>query len=181
MFRIYDNDREYFWQWDLGQRLIVNDSVCCEVHFCNGTDDCALVCEVYEENDLRLVNVPNILLQTAKVINVFAYVEDGDGGYTKKSGVFSVKARTKPADYVYTETEVRNYENLRKTIEVFVNNAITESVADWDETDETSMSFIKNKPDGDDALELVVEMGLVEPITSDDGAVYTDTDGNVYI
>lgn len=33
----------------------------------------------------------------------------------------------------------------------------------------------------DDALELVAEMGLVDPIASDDGAVYIDADGNAYI
>ena len=35
--------RRNFWQWDTGQRLLVGDTTCGEVHYCNGTDDCARV------------------------------------------------------------------------------------------------------------------------------------------
>lgn len=118
MFTI-QNKRKQFWQWDTGQRLIVNADVCSEVHFCNGTSDCSLVCEVYEEDGLRLVNVPNILLQVAKPIKVFAYVCDEDDHYTEHMRLFSVAARTKPDNYVYTETEIldyRRYETIAREL-----------------------------------------------------------------
>lgn len=51
---------------------------------------------------------------------------------------------------------------------------------DWAETDETSLSYIKNKPDENDALALVTEMGLVEPVAAEDGSIYTDENGVVY-
>lgn len=107
MFSIYDG-RDGFCQWDLNQKLVV--SAPCEVHFCNGTSDCSLVCETYEQDGKLLVNVPNILLQTAKNIRVYAYVKDNEEQYTKASKVFSVRARTKPDDYVYTETEIYSVE-----------------------------------------------------------------------
>ena len=79
MFRIQDG-RSQFYQWDLDRRLIVEDSSITQVHFCNRTDDCSLVCEVFEEDGVRLVNVPNILLQNNWRINVYAYDKD----YTKQ-------------------------------------------------------------------------------------------------
>lgn len=97
------NNREHFYQWDLNQKLIVNDSTITEVHFCNKTGDCSLVCEVYELEGARVVDVPNILLQSEWAIRAYAYC---NGCYTKQSAVFKVQARSKPADYVYTETEV---------------------------------------------------------------------------
>ena len=52
--------------------------------------------------------------------------------------------------------------------------------ADWKQTDETAMDFIKNKPDEDDALTIVAEMGLVEPVAAADGSVLTDSNGVLY-
>lgn len=112
MFKIYDG-RDNFFQWDLNQRLIVADASITEVHFCNRTDDCALVCEVYEEEGLRLVDVPNILLQEAWDIRVYGYC---DGQYTKHQARFKVAARSRPADYIYTETELKNYDDLEDRI-----------------------------------------------------------------
>lgn len=111
MFKIEDG-REQLFQWDTDRRLIVRDAAITEVHFCNRTDECSLVCETYVENGQTLVNVPNILLQTDWRINVYAY----DKNYTKHYAVFNVVKRTKPADYVYTETEVLNYNTLLEMI-----------------------------------------------------------------
>lgn len=52
--------------------------------------------------------------------------------------------------------------------------------SDWEQTDETAPDFIKNKPDEDDALELIAEMGVVEPIAAADGSIYTDKNGVIY-
>lgn len=107
MFRIFDG-RENFFQWDLNQKLIVEDAAINEVHFCNRTDENSLVCETYSENGLTLVNVPNILLQQDWSIRVYAVCAD----YTKAEEVFKVMRRSKPSDYVYTETEVKSYEQI---------------------------------------------------------------------
>lgn len=120
MFKIEDG-RKQFYQWDLDRRLIIEDNSVTQVHFCNRTDDCSLVCEVFEENGLHLVNVPNILLQMAWRINVYAY----DSNYTKHYALFNIVARSKPADYVYTETEVLNYNTLLERI-----NAVEEDIGE---------------------------------------------------
>lgn len=125
MFQI-ENGREHFFQWDANQRLIVEDETISEVHFYNGTEDSALVSEVYEKDNRRVVNVPNILLIDSWVIHAYAYLND----YTKVEERFKVIARAKPADYVYTETEVLNYNTLADRIDK-VNENIGASVEDY--------------------------------------------------
>ena len=130
MFKIYDG-REQFFQWDIDRKLIVDDSSITQVHFCNRTDNCSLVCETYVEDGVTVVNVPNILLQTSWRIRAYAY----DGKHTKHEECFDVVARTKPADYVYTETEILNYENLLNLI-----NELDENLAD------TVQQYLKDNP-----------------------------------
>ena len=118
MFKIYDG-REHFWQWDLDCKLIVADASIKQVHFCNRSSECSLVCLVYEENGQFLVNVPNILLQSDRNIHAYAY-----DGVTKYEACLKVYARCKPADYVYTETEALTWKSLDDKI-----NALGESTA----------------------------------------------------
>jgi hypothetical protein len=116
MFRIADG-RDQFYQWDLDRQVIVEDSSVKEVHFCNRTDECSLVVEVVD----GLANVPNILLQSSFDIRVFGY----DGKATLHDKIFKVKPRTKPADYVYTETVVKSIEEVMNAAEQ-VNTITTE-------------------------------------------------------
>ena len=125
MFRIYDG-RDHFWQWDLNQKLIVEDPTINEVHFNNRADKDSLPVEVYEENGLRVANVPNILLQEDLKIKVYGYSVD----HTKHEAWFYVTTKSKPADYVYTETEVLNYNTLADRIDN-VNGNISASVEDY--------------------------------------------------
>lgn len=128
MLKIYDG-RDYFFQWDLNQRMIVDDPNIFEVNFCNGTMDCTLACEVFVENGLRLVNVPNILLQTPVQINVFAMIKNADQSYTSRSQRFHVQRRTKPEDYAYTETECTR-KSLEERVEIIEKNYVKESELD---------------------------------------------------
>ena len=111
MFRIYDG-REKLYQWDLNRKLIVDDSSIKEVHFANCLCTSAQVCETYQEGELTVVNVPNNLLQEYMEVKVYGY----DGEATKHGAVFEVERRTKPSDYVYTETEVKRFEDLEERI-----------------------------------------------------------------
>ena len=118
MFKIYKGG-ETFFQWDIGQRLIVEDPEVDKVHFCNRAQDCSLVCDVYEDEEegLRLVNVPNILLQETNMVRAFAcLVECEENYFAKNVQVFKVIARTKPADYVYEEKEVLAWTALDERI-----------------------------------------------------------------
>jgi hypothetical protein len=116
MFKIADG-REYFYQWDLDRQVIVDDPSIVEVHFCNRTDDCSLVTKVVDGR----ANVPNILLQTSFDIRVFGY----DGKATLHDKKFKVNARTRPADYVYTETEVLSIEKLSEDLRKEIDERLT--------------------------------------------------------
>ena len=114
MFKIYDGRTEFF-QWDKEQKVIIEDRTITEVHFCNKTDDCSLVCAAYDLDGLWVADVPNVLLQDNWKIRVYAYCVN----HTKVEDYFKVKGRSKPADYVYTETEVKNYDHFSKTKQSF--------------------------------------------------------------
>lgn len=126
MIKIYDGRTE-FYQWDLNRKIIVSDPTVTEAHFCNKTGDCSLVVEVKD----GLADVPNILLQTDWPINVYLYCGDC---YTKEHTVFKVKPRTKPTDYIYTETELRTvkeyvkeyYDEAVDTAKAYTDNAFIE-------------------------------------------------------
>ena len=123
MFYIFDG-RTHFYQWDYDQKLIVNDASIKEVHFCNRTDDCALVVEVYELDGARVVNVPNVLLQYDWRIRAYAYT----GNSTKVEASFTIYPRSKPADYVYTETEVKNYAALEERVKNIEDNGVSQEI-----------------------------------------------------
>lgn len=130
MFKLEDG-REHLWQWDLDRRVIVEDTNVCEVHFCNRTTECSLVVKPYMDNGIYVANIPNILLQEARPIRCYAYVDDK---YTLVEEQISVKSRTKPDDYTYTETEIKSYEYLEaKLTEIeekgFSEETVREAVA----------------------------------------------------
>lgn len=165
MFKILDG-RSQFYQWDLDRKLIVEDASINEVHFGNRTDNISLVCEVYELDGMRVADVPNILLQENWRINVYAY----DINYTKYDAAFDVVKRSKPADYVYTETEIKNYDELLERVEQLENNGISdEAVAAAVE------KYLAANP-----IEIPVESvngqtGVVELTAADVGALPVDT------
>ena len=111
MFKIYDG-RETFYQWDINQKLIVDDDSITEVHFSNRTNSYSLVCDIQNEGDLRVVSVPNVLLQTNWPIKVYAYLKD----HTEVYETFKVIEKDKPEDYVYTPDEVKTWEELNDRV-----------------------------------------------------------------
>ena len=113
MLRIYGTDRREFYQWDLNQKLLVEDPTVDEVHFCNGTSANTLVTEVYEFNGVRVANVPNAYLEDTKPIKAYSYCEQC---YTKEMAIFNVIARSQPSDYVYEETEIKRWDGLEAEI-----------------------------------------------------------------
>ena len=121
MFSILDG-REHFYQWDIDRKLIVKDGSIDKVHFCNRTGSCSLVRCVYEVNGTFLVDVPNIILQDNYRLNVYGY----DRNYTKHSQSFTIVARTRPEDYVYTEQEQAQWEALEERIDQIEKNGVSD-------------------------------------------------------
>lgn len=115
MFKIHDG-REHFYQWDTNRKLIVNDDTITEVHFCNKTRDFSLVNKVYIENGIRVVDIPNELLNSSFCITAYA----NDGEYTKYSAKFDVMAKTKP-DYLYEDNNPLKYANNISSVFAYTN------------------------------------------------------------
>ena len=110
--------RLIFYQWDTGQRLIVDGAdMCEEVHFATRKLNGVLVVRIENQDGLRVANVPNILLQSAYPIIAYVYYRNADNRETRYARVFGVKSREKPSDYVYTETEVLTYKKLEEKLD----------------------------------------------------------------
>ena len=121
IFKIY-NGRTNFWQWDTRQKLIVLDESVTSVHFSNRDMNHSITRYVYEENGMRLVNIPDLILQLPRNLVAYAYAED----HTVKSVKIAVIKRPIPDGYVMSQTEeideiahrLEVLENVLKDIEV---------------------------------------------------------------
>lgn len=174
----------------------------------------------YTKSEVGLGNVDNVKQYSA--INPPPYPVESVNG---KTGVISLSASevgALPADTViptvptnvsaFTNdvgylTEHQSLDGLATEdyVDEHITTAITESVADWNQSDETAPDYIKNKPTDyvsygaqslteeqkqqvqdnigfseDDALSLVTELNLVSLAAAEDGSIYTDENGALY-
>lgn len=95
-----NDGRSELWQWDTGRTLTV-DADCSQVHFSNKVFGRSIDVDVVD----GVAIIPDVLLQTDKYLNVWAFVGTAENGYTKISKIFKVNRRNKPADYVFTPVE----------------------------------------------------------------------------
>jgi hypothetical protein len=103
IFKIYDG-RNYFWQWDTNQKLIVLDETVDEVHFSHKDMKHAIVKDVCTDKDgLRVCHIPDALLTLPKNLIATAYVTDDGSNRTIRTVKFGVRKRLIPSDYIVTE------------------------------------------------------------------------------
>lgn len=95
-----NDGRAELWQWDTGRTLAV-DADCSQVHFSNKVFGRSIDVDVSD----GVAIIPDILLQTDKDLNVWAFVGTAENGYTKIRKTFKINRRNKPADYVFTPVE----------------------------------------------------------------------------
>ena len=106
------------FQWDLNKKVPCSFP---EAHFaCIGSED-ALIVKANGGN----AQIPNVLLQEGKDIMCWFM----EGGAVADSGRIRIVTRAKPADYIYTETEVITFESLVAKVEDVIakGNAATDS------------------------------------------------------
>lgn len=95
-------------QWDTGRSVKVTSIEASHVHFANPGDSKAPIIELVDSE----AKIPDYLLQTGKQLCVYAVAN----GVTIERNIFPVKKREKPADYIYTETEILIWESLDERI-----------------------------------------------------------------
>lgn len=138
-----ENERTHFYQWDLNQRLIVDDYAAgTELHFvlrhqniysslrCEGFE--ASVVETYAEGEHIYANIPNLLLQCPGDLLVYVYLTQGEESHTAAEATFIVKPRRRPADYIYTETEIKRWADLDARIDALEKNGTGSEVPVFD-------------------------------------------------
>ena len=87
---------EHFYQWDKGRVLIVHNKDVDEVHFANDAVTETIEKNVYEVDGVRMVDVPDELLQYACGLTAYAYNCEGEREYTRIHENFKVIARKQP-------------------------------------------------------------------------------------
>ena len=112
MLKLKDGRKELY-QWDVGVVADVTGENINEVHFSNLRYGVSFNIEVQNGT----VTIPPEVLQSGADVFCWAFVRQENGGYTKKEQIFNVEKRPRPADYVYTPTEVLTWETLKKQIE----------------------------------------------------------------
>lgn len=114
-FRL-SNGKKTFFQWDVNQKIILENPICTQVHFENkDISDKAYVKEVYKDNEgRRVVDIPDIFLQYTPGFLFYGYVisEDGKERFTEERGDVSVIRRAKPSDYVFTPEDQKTLEEV---------------------------------------------------------------------
>lgn len=107
-----NDGRAELWQWDTGRTLAV-DADCSQVHFSNKVFGRSIDVDVVD----GVAVIPDILLQTDKDLNVWAFVGTAENGYTKISKTFKVNRRNKPSDYVFTPSEQTTLAELSERLD----------------------------------------------------------------
>lgn len=144
-------------QWDYGQKLEITlaglpESF--EAHFAYRGATEAPVVKGTAVDGVATVPIPNILTTQKNDAVCWLYYKDGESGETVKTILLPIKARPKPTDYVYTETEVKTWTKLEERIgDIEKNSAetIKQAVNDYlkenplEENDPTVPEWAKSK------------------------------------
>ena len=108
------------FQWDTGRKVRImpkNNATITEVHYYYEGETEGYSVETINDGDAVIAPIPNILLQENRTIEICAVSVTDDGSRTTKITSIHVYARSKPPNYIYTETEAFNFNELKKEIE----------------------------------------------------------------
>ena len=101
-------DISQLYQWDSNVKLIVEDDRINQVQFSQRFSHTA-VCVKVENGECF---IPNELLQSYCDIFAYACIVDNDGQVCEFSEMFTVFARPKPDNYIYTPTEIITFKRI---------------------------------------------------------------------
>ena len=192
------------YQWEIGRKIRVLSSVgdrAVMVQFAHPGDKEALSVTPREENGVIVADVPNILLQSGDMIVAFLVEVDANCVETTRHSVFHVVNRPKPADYIYTETEVLNYTYLDNRLKDLEGEGLANAVAEYlkenpvqagatkeeaaqiQQNKEDIEQLTKDKLDAEKLPEAIEAYLKDKPITGGGGSliITDDNNGNVTI
>lgn len=155
-----NDGRSELWQWDTGRTLAVDDD-CSQVHFSNKVFGRSIDVAVIDGAAI----IPDVLLQTDKDLNAWAFVGTAENGYTKISKTFKVNRRNKPADYVFTPPEQTSLEEIKEKIDYL------ESIQDPDAIKNAVNDYLEQNPVEAPVQSVNGQTGTVELTAADVGAI----------
>ena len=158
-----NDGRSELWQWDTGRTLAV-DADCSQVHFSNNVFGRSIDVDVVG----GVAIIPDILLQTDKDLNVWAFVGTAENGYTKISKTFKVNRRNKPSDYVFTPPDQTSLEEIKEKIDYL------ESIQDPDAIKNAVNDYLEQNPVEAPVQSVNGQTGEVELTAKDVGAISQD-------
>lgn len=177
------------YQWDTDRsievRLCDGESVN-EVHYAHAEDDIAPVVKVQDYDGRMFADIPNILLQRFGTLKVWAVVYTEDGRQTLRNAYLSVRARAKPDDYVYTETEIMDYRKVAEDLAAVA--AITDRKLDKQQSVADAGKLLYIDSNGEirpltlgKGLEIVDGVLRVTAAAAEDVEFVADEDGGVML
>lgn len=158
-----NDGRSELWQWDTGRTLAV-DADCSQVHFSNKVFGRSIDVDVVD----GVATIPDILLQTDKDLNAWAFVGTAENGYTKISKTFKVNRRNKPAYYVFTPPDQISLEEIKEKIEYL------ESIQDPDAIKNAVDDYLEQNPVEAPVQSVNGQTGEVKLTARDVGAISQD-------
>ena len=163
-----NDGRSELWQWDTGRTLTV-DADCSQVHFSNKVFGRSIDVNVAD----GVAIIPDVLLQTDKDLNVWAFSGTAENGYTKISKTFKVNRRNKPADYVFTPPDQTSLEEIKERV------SYLESMQDPGAIKNAVEDYLEKNPVEAPVQSVNGQIGKVELTAKDVGAVSQDDLANV--
>ena len=158
-----NDGRSELWQWDTGRTLTV-DTDCSQVHFSNKVFGRSIDVNVAD----GVAIIPDVLLQTDKDLNVWAFSGTAENGYTKISKTFKVNRRNKPADYVFTPPDQTSLEEIKERV------SYLESMQDPGAIKNAVEDYLKQNPVEAPVQSVNGQTGEVELTAKDVGAISQD-------
>ena len=158
-----NDGRAELWQWDTGRTLAV-DADCSQVHFSNKVLGRSIDVDVAD----GVATIPDVLLQTDKDLNVWAFSGTAENGYTKISKTFKVNRRNKPADYVFTPPDQTTLEQIQEKIDYL------ESIQDPDAIKNAVNDYLEQNPVEAPVQSVNGKTGAVKLNAIDVGAISQD-------
>ena len=163
-----NDGRSELWQWDTGRTLTV-DTDCSQVHFSNKVFGRSIDVNVAD----GVAIIPDVLLQTDKDLNVWAFSGTAENGYTKISKTFKVNRRNKPADYVFTPPDQTSLEEIKERV------SHLESMQDPGAIKNAVEDYLEKNPVEAPVQSVNGQIGKVELTAKDVGAISQDDLANV--
>lgn len=158
-----NDGRSELWQWDTGRTLIV-DTDCSQVHFSNKVFGRSIDVNVAD----GVAIIPDVLLQTDKDLNVWAFSGTAENGYTKISKTFKVNRRNKPADYVFTPPDQTSLEEIKERV------SYLESMQDPEAIKNAVEDYLERNPVEAPVQSVNGHTGQVKLTANDVGAISQD-------